>query len=114
MSGTTPQIANHQPHRRAGTTNHNEECPERFHKDMRQRRTLRQRRLVHPEIGEPEHLQHSRHNSRAVNTGKPQQMADQYRQQDRRERICSRHQWFENGHNGLRDQHVKLRLYHQA
>ena len=81
---------------------------------MRQRRALGQRLLVHTEVGQPEHLQHPGHNRRTMDPGKPQQVTNKHRQQNCRQRIGCRNQWFENSHNGLRDQHVKMVLNKQA
>ena len=81
---------------------------------MRQRRALGQRLLVHTEVSQPEHLQHPGHDRRTVDPGKPQQVADQHRQQNCRQRVGCRNQRLENGHNGLRDQHVKMVLDKQA
>ena len=81
---------------------------------MRQRCALGQRLLVHTEVGQPEHLQHPGNDRRTVDPGKPQQVADENRQQDRRQGIGRRNQRFENRHNGLRDQHVKMVLNKQA
>ncbi|CCJ91227.1 hypothetical protein BN132_3155 [Cronobacter turicensis 564] len=114
MRGAASQIAEHQPHRRPRAANHNKEGPERLHKDVRQRRALRERRLVNPEVGQPEHLQHAGDNRRAVNTRKPQQMPNQHRQQNSGQRIGRRDQRLEDSHDRLRDQQVELRLDKQA
>ena len=80
MRRPAAQIAEDQAHCGARPPDNNKEGPERLHKDMRQRRALSQRLLVHPEVSQPEHLQHARDNRRAVDPGEPQQMADQHRQ----------------------------------
>ena len=66
MRRAATQIANHQPHRRARPTDHDEERPEGFHKNMWQRLTGGQRCLVSPKVCQPEHLQHPGDNGRAV------------------------------------------------
>ncbi len=81
---------------------------------MWQRQAGRQRGLVCPQVGQPEHLQHPGDNRGPVDTGEPQQVTNQNRQQDRRKGIRRGNQRFENRHNGLRDQHTELRLNQQA
>ncbi|MNG93185.1 hypothetical protein D3C79_521420 [compost metagenome] len=49
-----------------------------------------------------------------MNAGKPQQMADQYRQQDRRQRVGGGNQRLEQRHDRLRQQQAKLVLHQQA
>ncbi|MNT74486.1 hypothetical protein D3C72_2133090 [compost metagenome] len=81
---------------------------------MRHRLVGGQRVLVNPQVGEPEGLQHAGNDHRAVDTRKPQQMADQHRQQDRRQRIRSGDQRLEQRHDRLRQQQVELVLHQQA
>ena len=81
---------------------------------MRQRLTGGQRGLVSAQVRQPEHLQHPGDDGGAVDPGEPEQMTNQHGQQDRRQGICRGNQRFKDRHNGLRDQHTKLRLNHQA
>ncbi|SAH48086.1 Uncharacterised protein [Enterobacter hormaechei] len=114
MCGAATQIAEHQPHRRPRSADNDKERPEGFHKDVWQRLARRQRGLVRPQVCQPEHLQHPGDNRRAVDPGKPQQVANQHRQQDRRQRVSRRDQRFEYRHDGLWDQHTELRLDQQT
>ncbi|MNI93565.1 hypothetical protein D3C73_1515400 [compost metagenome] len=68
---------------------------------MRHRVAGGQRILIDAQIGQPECLQHAGDDHRTVNTGEPQQMADQHRQQDRRQRIRSGNQRLEQRHDRL-------------
>ena len=80
---------------------------------MRQRRAGRQCRLVCREVRHPERVHDAGDNQRAVDTGEPEDLAQQHGEQNSGQGVGGRDQRLQQVHDRLRDNHPGLRFDEQ-
>ncbi|SBG57945.1 Uncharacterised protein [Klebsiella pneumoniae] len=110
MGGPATQQQEGQRQGRTDAANQQIVIPEALQVDVRQYRASRQRRLVCRQVGHPERVHNAGNNQRAVDTGEPENLAHQNREQNRRQRVGGGNQRLQQMHDRLRQDHPGLRF----